>query len=133
MSHPIVNTETTSFLILNHDKLESDRFLQKYSAQRRKFMSRIYGNVEQIGEEKYFAISDYTPNNKDELKMKSGDKVKIITKDECGWWFAQNPQSGKLGWVPADYLRGENDNSNLLKLSYTVRNLFAYIPYSHFC
>lgn len=43
---------------------------------------------------------EYAASTPDELSLREGDVVTIITKDSGGWWEAS--LNGKRGWVPAN-------------------------------
>ena len=56
-------SESVSFLTVDHDKLESDGFLENFRNNRRKFLSNIHGNVK-IDSNKYIAIAEYKERSK---------------------------------------------------------------------
>ena len=71
-------------------------------------MSNIHGAVQRITADKFIAISNFSPTNKGELEVSKRDLINVVTREETGWWFAENKKTGKSGWVPADYLRGKH-------------------------
>jgi len=48
------------------------------------------------------AIYSYAAQNESELSFNEGDMLKILQKDESGWWFAS--LNDKEGFVPANYI-----------------------------
>ncbi|KAI0690842.1 hypothetical protein BC835DRAFT_1362697 [Cytidiella melzeri] len=52
-----------------------------------------------------YALHDFTPENPDEVRFKSGDKIEVIEKDDVyqdGWWQGRNP-AGQVGLFPQAY------------------------------
>lgn len=45
---------------------------------------------------------DYTSAEKDELTIKPGDVITIITRHDDGWWKGE--LKGKVGLFPASYV-----------------------------
>ena len=52
--------DTTSFLIIDHDKVLDDYFIKKYRYERRKFIWNIYEEVEVITDDMYIAVRTHT-------------------------------------------------------------------------
>lgn len=52
--------------------------------------------------EYYVAVADYNDESDDTLDLKWGDRVKVLQRDEGGWWRAV--VGNRTGWVPANYL-----------------------------
>ena len=55
----------------------------------------------------YFAKFSYKPKRGDELELKKGDKVFVISKERDGWWQGEN--MGKVGWFPCNYVEIETE------------------------
>jgi hypothetical protein len=53
-------------------------------------------------EQLYEAIADYDSGDANQLSFKEGDKVKVVDKDDDGWWFAV--VNDVTGWIPSTYL-----------------------------
>ncbi|OLY81692.1 Myosin-1 [Smittium mucronatum] len=49
------------------------------------------------------SLYDYSPQNKGEMSLVSGQSYEIKEKNPNGWWFAIN-SSGESGWIPSNYL-----------------------------
>jgi len=47
-------------------------------------------------------LYDFKANDNRELSFKKGDKMRIISQEEDGWWSAEI--NGKLGFVPSTYV-----------------------------
>ena len=45
---------------------------------------------------------DYTAANEDELDLKVGQLLRVVTKDNGGWW--QGELDGKTGWFPDNFV-----------------------------
>lgn len=50
----------------------------------------------------YRVLFDYTAANEDELSLKSGQHVRLVKKEDGGWW--QGDLDGKVGWFPDNYV-----------------------------
>ncbi|KAF2470022.1 uncharacterized protein BDR25DRAFT_165248, partial [Lindgomyces ingoldianus] len=51
------------------------------------------------------ALYDFTPQNDNELPLVEGQSIAIYYRHEQGWLVALDPQSGKSGLVPEEYVR----------------------------
>jgi len=51
------------------------------------------------------ALFDYQGTDEAELSMKKGDRIKVIKKDDGGWW--QGELKGKTGLFPCNYTEQE--------------------------
>lgn len=48
------------------------------------------------------ALFDCDGQGIDELSLKQGDTVKILAKDDSGWWAGE--RNGRIGLFPANYV-----------------------------
>jgi len=48
------------------------------------------------------ATDDFQPSDERELGFKAGDYIRILAKDQNGWWSGE--LNGRLGFVPSTYL-----------------------------
>ncbi|XP_068687144.1 SH2/SH3 adapter protein NCK1-like [Montipora foliosa] len=73
----------------------------------------------------------FQPQHNDELALKKGDKIKVIEKQEDGWWKGRIGNTE--GWFPSNYIQPE-DNSKSGKLTakkavlHKVRTLYNFDP-----
>lgn len=90
----------------------------------------------------YICINEYSQRMEDELNMKPGDKIQVITDDEeynDGWYFGRNLRTKEEGLYPvvftqvisterkstlmrAKSLKRLNNSSNNLNLDHTISN-----------
>ncbi|CAH8677628.1 unnamed protein product [Schistosoma rodhaini] len=60
------------------------------------------------------AIYSYMPQHSDEINLRTGQKIKILSKD-CrhsgaeGWWVGQEPKTGHVGVFPSGYVLNPDD------------------------
>lgn len=66
---------------------------------------QIKGFIEgtQYTVEEYVALADYQDDDEGMLNFRKGQIVKIIIKDEEGWWLGECDDN--QGWVPSNYLQ----------------------------
>ncbi|CAH8615841.1 unnamed protein product [Heterobilharzia americana] len=68
----------------------------------------------------YRTVRQWIGDDEDDLSFKSGETLKVIEKDDDGWWLAENIQ-GQQGLIPMNFLK-EIDFSELewqkIKLEY---------------
>ncbi|VDP55169.1 unnamed protein product [Schistosoma mattheei] len=63
------------------------------------------------------AIYSYMPQHSDEINLRTGQKIKILSKD-CrhsgaeGWWVGQEPKTGYVGVFPSGYVLNADDIAN---------------------
>ncbi|CAH8641200.1 unnamed protein product [Heterobilharzia americana] len=63
------------------------------------------------------AIYPYMPQHCDEIKLRTGQKIKLLSKD-CrhsgaeGWWVGQEPNTGYVGVFPSGYVSNTEKNLN---------------------
>uniref|UniRef100_UPI0037E8229E protein arginine N-methyltransferase 2 n=1 Tax=Semicossyphus pulcher TaxID=241346 RepID=UPI0037E8229E len=57
---------------------------------------------EDASPEEYFARSDFTGSDSEQLSFSSGDRLLVHTKASSEWWWAE--LNGVIGYVPASYL-----------------------------
>ncbi|XP_076814130.1 SH3 and PX domain-containing protein 2B-like isoform X2 [Clavelina lepadiformis] len=63
-------------------------------------ISSISGPVEF---ESYVAVADYKSDAKTQLRLRAGESLEVVEKNENGWWLVCN-MYGSNGWVPGTYL-----------------------------
>ena len=98
------DVSSTSFLILNHSKIECDEYRKTHLA--RHSMARGMGNVERIPEENFRVLKDFKSTDAEELSLTADEIVSVIQKSDTGWWLAQSVDDAeRIGWVPASYLK----------------------------
>ncbi|XP_075454724.1 tyrosine-protein kinase Blk [Ascaphus truei] len=49
------------------------------------------------------ALYDYFPVNNEDLQLRKGEKLEIITYNE-DWWFAKSVLTGKEGYIPSNFV-----------------------------
>ncbi|KAM3171942.1 hypothetical protein ACTXT7_015575 [Hymenolepis weldensis] len=54
--------------------------------------------------QKYVALHDYTARVEDDLSMLKGQHFYIIDRSQGYWWYAKCAVTGKVGYVPFNYL-----------------------------
>uniref|UniRef100_A0A1I8BHU5 Tyrosine-protein kinase n=1 Tax=Meloidogyne hapla TaxID=6305 RepID=A0A1I8BHU5_MELHA len=52
----------------------------------------------------FVALFDYYARTEDDLNFKRGDSLEIINSMEGDWWYARSLNSGKCGYIPANYV-----------------------------
>ncbi|XP_004345109.1 protein tyrosine kinase src [Capsaspora owczarzaki ATCC 30864] len=52
----------------------------------------------------YVALYDYDARTREDLSFVKGDKLKIINSSDGDWWQAQSLVSGKIGYIPSNYI-----------------------------
>ena len=97
-------TEVISYLVLNQEKIKSDKFQSKI----RKSIKGVHSKIERIEDDFHKVLEDFSPINPEELKMVKGETINILKKELTGWWFAENKETEEFGWVPANYLIGKH-------------------------
>ncbi len=50
----------------------------------------------------YRVLFDYDATNEDELTLKLGQLLRLVKKEEGGWW--QGDLDGKVGWFPDNFV-----------------------------
>ncbi|TNN07586.1 Mitogen-activated protein kinase kinase kinase 9 [Schistosoma japonicum] len=76
------------------------------------------GSVCEASSEYVTAIYSYFPHHSDEIKLRTGHKIKILSKD-CrhsgaeGWWVGQEPKTGHVGVFPSGYVSNSEDTVNI--------------------
>lgn len=66
-------TDSISYLHVDHAKLDSDHFIESNRFERRKFHSQIQGRVQKIELNKYRALRSYeNQNNRNEVSLTGG-------------------------------------------------------------
>ena len=55
----------------------------------------------------YFAKFSYHPKRSDELELRKGDRVFVVSKEKDDWW--QGECNGKWGWFPCNYVDSNTD------------------------
>ena len=53
------------------------------------------------------ALFDYESNDKDEMSVLCGDRIRVLKKDPSGWWYGENP-SGQKGFFPKSYTNAKD-------------------------
>ncbi|CAH8588168.1 unnamed protein product [Schistosoma turkestanicum] len=78
-------------------------------------MDSIYpGKHGEASAEYVTAIYSYMPQHSDEINLRTGQKIKILSKD-CrhsgaeGWWVGQEPNTGYIGVFPSGYVSNPDD------------------------
>ena len=54
--------------------------------------------------DEYNVIADYKKSARGEASISLGQTVEVVEKNENGWWFISQDDTGEKGWVPATYL-----------------------------
>ncbi|XP_065671570.1 SH3 and PX domain-containing protein 2A isoform X3 [Hydra vulgaris] len=54
-------------------------------------------------EEIYTAIENYEDTDESIINLKIGQRVRVLKKDNGGWWYAEVDNA--LGWVPSNFLK----------------------------
>ncbi|EFR05346.1 myosin-1 [Nannizzia gypsea CBS 118893] len=49
-------------------------------------------------------LYDFNSGNTNELAIRQGEIVQIVSRETNGWWLCMNPSSGVQGWTPEAYL-----------------------------
>ncbi|KJE90963.1 protein tyrosine kinase src [Capsaspora owczarzaki ATCC 30864] len=52
----------------------------------------------------FCAIWDYEARTPQDLSFKKGDKLKIVNNNDGDWWQAQSLATGRLGYIPSNYV-----------------------------
>lgn len=52
----------------------------------------------------FCAIWDYEARTPQDLSFKKGEKLKIVNNNDGDWWQAQSMTSGRLGYIPSNYV-----------------------------
>nr|CAD2176150.1 unnamed protein product [Meloidogyne enterolobii] len=52
----------------------------------------------------FVALFDYYARTEDDLNFKRGDSLEILNSMEGDWWYARSLNSGKCGYIPANYV-----------------------------
>jgi myosin-1 len=60
--------------------------------------------VQRPASPRYETLYDFEPEDDGEIAFSTGDVLKILEKDDNGWWLARKV-NGDEGWVPANYVR----------------------------
>ena len=110
------DVSATSFIIVNHSKLESE----KHRNTIRKSACRLLGQIERISDKPCVALDDLVPENNDELALTKGEMCNVISQTPTGWWLAQHQDTEEFGWVPADYLRRTLFSSSTLESNFKI-------------
>lgn len=80
-----------------------------------------------VGFETVFAKFQFQPQHDDELALKKGDKIKVLEKQEDGWWKGR--VGTKEGWFPSNYIQPEEENSKKKKpVLHKVKTLYNFDP-----
>ena len=85
-----------------------------------------------VGVETVFAKFPFQPHHDDELALKKGDKIKVLEKQEDGWWKGR--VGAKEGWFPSNYIQQEEENSKPAKVAvkkpviHKVKTLYNFDP-----
>lgn len=56
------------------------------------------------------ALFDFTPENDNEVELKTGQVIRILYRFEQGWLVAENPRTGENGLVPEEYVEMCDDD-----------------------
>ncbi|CBY14274.1 unnamed protein product [Oikopleura dioica] len=62
-----------------------------------------------------------------EIEIHTGEKVRVLIKDESGWWFIQKDQSDEEGWVPASHIAFSNNTKSMKKLQKSTNETYLMI------
>lgn len=54
--------------------------------------------------QKYVALHDYAARVEDDLSMLKGQHFYIMDRSQGYWWYAKCTDTGKMGYVPFNYL-----------------------------
>ncbi|EZG07990.1 myosin-1 [Trichophyton rubrum CBS 735.88] len=49
-------------------------------------------------------LYDFNSGNTNELAIRQGELVQIISRETNGWWLCMNPSTGVQGWTPEAYI-----------------------------
>lgn len=128
------------FVPSNYVKRANKGFLGKLKRPKEKD-SPENGTVNQPGE--YFVPQDvlagietvvakfsFRPQHDDELALIKGDKIKVLEKQEDGWW--KGCIGSRNGWFPSNYVQSEEENSKSTKpkkpVIHKVKTLYNFDP-----
>lgn len=133
----------TGYVPSNYVKRANKGFLGKLKPKPKEKENPENGTITQPGE--YFVPQDviaaletvvakfaFQPKHDDELALKKGDRIKVIEKQEDGWWKGR--VGVKEGWFPSNYIQMEEENSKPAKLAvkkpaiHKVRTLYNFDP-----
>uniref|UniRef100_A0A5K4FCW0 SH3 domain-containing protein n=1 Tax=Schistosoma mansoni TaxID=6183 RepID=A0A5K4FCW0_SCHMA len=118
---PASNTSTTVIAQIhatdNHDEIHNDDGEDKHNLDPDKTLKKILDSSsvdissEPVESKKcemidlfYQTIRQWIGDDEDDLSFKSGETLKILEKDDDGWWLGENIQ-GKQGLVPMNFLK----------------------------
>ena len=80
----------------------------------------------------YICINEYTKRMEDELDIKPGDKIQVITRDEeynDGWYFGRNLRTGEEGLYPVNFTQVINiERSNGLYRAKSDKRPMSSMP-----
>lgn len=132
----------TGYVPSNYVKRATKGFLGKLKRPKEKDNPEN-GTITQPGE--YFVPQDvltgfetviakfaFQPQHDDELALKKGDRIKVLEKQEDGWWKGRVGKNE--GWFPSNYIQGEEENSKPAKLAvrkpviHKVKTLYNFDP-----
>ncbi|KAJ9271952.1 hypothetical protein DTO212C5_2033 [Paecilomyces variotii] len=49
-------------------------------------------------------LYDFASDRSNELSVRAGDIIEVLSKEANGWWLCMNPTTGIQGWAPQAYL-----------------------------
>ena len=70
----------------------------------------------------FVAVSDFQAGDSGELSLVLGQEVKVIERNENGWWLVISAVSDK-GWVPSTYLQEVTSSAHTYSNVDIVKNL----------
>ena len=66
------------------------------------FLSNTKYSIATIGDPQFQAQYGYEAQQKDELSLQPGDKVRVLSNDNADWWTVENVETGSKGMVPSN-------------------------------
>lgn len=132
----------TGYVPSNYVKRANKGFLGKLKRPKEKEIPENGGSAQSsVGE--YFVPNDvlnaletvvakyaFEPQHNDELALKKGDKIKVIEKQEDGWWKGRI--GNNEGWFPSNYVQPEVttklENKEKKTALHKVRTLYNFDP-----
>ena len=132
----------TGYVPSNYVKRANKGFLGKLKRPKEKEIPENGGSAQSsVGE--YFVPNDvlnaletvvakyaFEPQHNDELALKKGDKIKVIEKQEDGWWKGRI--GNNEGWFPSNYVQPEVstklENKEKKAALHKVRTLYNFDP-----
>ena len=59
----------------------------------------------------FVAKHDFQGLTKEDLSLKKGDVISIISNDHEDWWYAESKETGRKGFVPSSYVVAQTSST----------------------